>query len=203
MTTNANQEDRFLGVPHLGKDIGVAIVVVAALLLGWALREATLSRTTLYQDSETGFSLQFPAAWGVADSLQDVLLKVENPTTDSAYKTNLVVEVRELDPQNPPTLQEFVDRRVVQKSSLAGYHFISEQDDTVAGEKARQLVYAYVVQPIDQPRRIALPVVVVAREYIVVGKARVYYLTVAAPEEEFAVASARLDDILRTVNLSE
>jgi hypothetical protein len=92
---------------------------------------------------------------------------------------------------------------VTQKGGLTGYHFISEQDDTVDGEKARQIVYAYVVQPIDQPRRVALPVVVVAREYIVAGKARVYYITVAAPEEEFAVASARLDDILRTVNLPD
>jgi hypothetical protein len=100
----------------------------------------------------------------VADTLQDVMLKVENPTTGSVYKTNLVVEARDLDPQNPPTLQEFVDRRVTQKGSLTGYHFISEQDDTVDAQKARQIVYTYVVQPIDQPRRVALPVVVVARE---------------------------------------
>jgi hypothetical protein len=57
------------------------------------------------------------------------------------------------------------------------------------------------VQPIDQPRRVSLPVVVVAREYIIVGKDRVYYITVAAPEEEFATASAQLDGILKTVNI--
>jgi hypothetical protein len=201
MAIDTTPEDRFLGVPHLGKDLGVAIVVIVALLLGWLLREATWSRAIAYQDSETGLSLQFPAAWSTADSLQDVLLKVENPTTGSAYKTNLVVEARDLDPQNPPTLQEFVDRRVTQKGSLTGYHFISEQDGAVDGEKARQIVYAYVVQPIDQPRRVSLPVVVVAREAIVVGKDRVYYITVAAPEEESATASAQLDNILKTVNL--
>ena len=201
MMTNIDQEDRFLGVPHLGKDIGVAIVVIVALTLGWMLRAYTLNRTSVFQDSETGVSLQFPAAWGTVDSLQDVLLKVENPATDSAYKTNLVVEARDLDPQNPPTLQEFVDRRVTQTSNLTGYHFISEQDATVAGQKARQLVYAYIVQPNDQPRRVSLPVVVEAREYIVTGKDRVYYLTVAAPEKEFAAASAQLDSIVKTVNL--
>jgi hypothetical protein len=201
MTTNIDQEDRFLGVPHLGKDLGVAIVVIVALTLGGMLRAYTLNRISVFQDSDSSFSLQFPAAWGTVDSLQDALLKVENPATDSAYKTNLVVEARDLDPQNPPTLQEFVDRRVTQKSNLTGYHFISEQEATVDGEKARQLVYAYVVQPNDQPRRVSLPVVVVAREYIVAGKDRVYYLTVAAPEEEFATASAQLDNILQTVNL--
>jgi hypothetical protein len=201
MTTNANQEDRFLGVPHLGKDLGVAIVVIVALSLGWLLREVTLNRTLAFQDSDTGLSLQFPATWGTVDSLQDVLLKVENPFTDSAYKTNLIVEARELDPQSPPTLQEFVDRRVTQKSGLTGYHFISEQEATVDGEKARQLVYTYIMQPNDQPRRVSLPVVVVARDYIIVAQDRVYYLTVAAPQDEFASASARLDGILQTVNL--
>jgi hypothetical protein len=201
MTIDTTPEDRFLGVPHLGKDLGVAFVVIVALLLGWLLREATLNRTIAYQDSETGFSLQFPAAWGAVDSLQDVLLKVENPATDSAYKTNLVVEARDLDPQNPPTLQEFVDRRVTQKGSLTGYHFIREQDATVDGNKARELVYAYVVQPIDQPRRVSLPVVVAAREFIVVGPDRVYYITVAAPENEFDAASVRLDGILNTVDI--
>jgi hypothetical protein len=201
MTIDTTPEDRFLGVPHLGKDLGVAIVVIVALLLGWVLREATLNRSIAYQDGETGFSLQFPAAWGAVDSLQDVLLKVENPTTGSAYKTNLVVEARELDPQNPPTLQEFVDRRVTQKGNLTGYHFIREQDGVVDGHKAREIVYAYVVQPIDQPRRVSLPVVVVAREYIIVGPDRVYYVTVAAPENEFNAASAQLDGILRTVDI--
>jgi hypothetical protein len=46
-------------------------------------------------------------------------------------------------------------------------------------------------------------VVVEAREYIIVGQDRVYYITVAAPEQEFAAASARLDEIIRTVNLPE
>ena len=201
MAIDTTPEDKFLGVPHLGKDLGVAFVVIVALLLGWLLREATLNRTIAYTDSETALSLQFPAAWGAVDSLQDVLLKVENPATDSAYKTNLVVEARDLDPQNPPTLQEFVDRRVTQKGSLTGYHFIGEQDRTVDGNKAREIKYAYVVQPIDQPRRVSLPVVVEAREFIVVGPDRVYYITVAAPENEFDSASAQLDGIIQTVNI--
>ncbi len=201
MTTDTTQTDTLYGIRNLRKDLGVALVVVVALLLGGLLRSYTLSRTVSFQDADTGFSLKYPAAWGVADSLQDVLLKVENPQTDSVYKTNLVVEARELDPQNPPTLQEFVDRRVTQKGGLTGYHFIGEQETTVDGQKARQITYAYIVQPIDQSRRVSLPVVVVARETIVVGKDRVYYLTVAAPENDVDSASARLNEIIQTVHI--
>ena len=201
MTTDNPQTAALHDIHNLRKDVGVAIVVIVALALGWWLRSYTLSRATAYQDSETGFSLQFPTAWGVADSLQDVMLKVENPSTGSAYKTNLVVEARDLDPQNPPTLQEFVDRRVTQKGNLTGYHFIREQDGVVDGNKAREIVYAFVVQPIEQQRRVSLPVVVAAREYIIVGADRVYYITVAAPEDEFDATSARLDEIVKTIDL--
>jgi hypothetical protein len=58
-----------------------------------------------------------------------------------------------------------------------------------------------VVQPSDQPRRASQPVVVHAREYIVVGPDRTYYITLAAPENEYRRASAQLDAIMQTVNV--
>ena len=200
-TTDTTQTDTLYGIRNLRKDIGVAVVVVIALLLGWLLREYTLGRTQTYHDSVTGFSLKYPAAWSVADSLQDVLLKVESPLTDSAYKTNLTVETRQLDPQNPPTLQQLIDRRVAQHGALTGYHFIDEKEATVDGNKGERLIYAYTVQPIDQPRRVSLPVVVVAREYIVAGKNNVYYITVAAPQNDSDSASTRMDQIIQSVDI--
>jgi hypothetical protein len=127
------------------------------------------------------------------------LLKVEDPAAASAYKTALTVEARELDPSAPPTMQTMVDRRVEQRSLLTAYHFLSDRDTTVAGFPAKELVYSYVVQPIDTPRRASLPVVVVARDYIVLTPTRAYLLTLTAPENEYAAASARMDQILQSV----
>ena len=184
------------------KDIGVALVVLIALALGWALREYTLSRTQVFADQATSFQVAYPAWWSNADSLQDVVLKVENPETASTFKTNLTVEARDLDPQNPPTLQTLIDRRVAQRGALTGYHFLSDEPATVDGAKAQRLEYAYVVQPIDTPRRASLPVVVRAREYIVVTKDRVFYITLAAPEAEWAPsAGPRLDQIIQSVHV--
>jgi hypothetical protein len=145
--------------------------------------------------------LTYPAGWIGAESLQDVLLKVEDPLTNSALKTSLTVESRELDIGNPPTLQTLVDRRVTQRRALTAYRFLSNTETVVDGAKGAVLDYAYVVQPIDTPRRASLPVVAHAREYIVVGKDRTYYITLAAPEAEFNGMRAQFDQIIQTVRL--
>ncbi|HET9224366.1 MAG TPA: hypothetical protein VFO07_17770 [Roseiflexaceae bacterium] len=186
----------------LPMDLGVALAVLVALGLGLLLFLDTAGRTKVYQSADTPFQMAYPATWMDATSLQDVLLKVEDPQADSAFKTALTVESRELDPQSPPTLQTLLDRRVEQRSALTGYHFLANAEATVGGLKAMQLQYVYVVQPIDEPRRASLPVVVQAREYIVVAPDRTYYITLAAPENEFARASAQFDRMLQTVQAS-
>lgn len=183
------------------KDIGVAIVVIVALVIGFIISQIVINRAKTYHEPDSAFQLQYPARWTDAESLQDVLLKVEDPAADSAYKTSLTVETRELDPSAPPTMQTLVDRRVEQRSQLTAYHFLSNNETKVAGAPAQELRYTYVVQPIDTPRRASLPVVIIARDYIVLTPTRSYYLTLAAPENEFENASARMDAILQSVKL--
>jgi hypothetical protein len=184
----------------LPKDVGVAIVVLIALGLGWLLHGQVESRTIVFQDKDSPFRIAYPATWRTADSLQDVLLKVEDPQADSAFKTTLTIESRELDTSAPPTLQTLVDRRVALRGGLTGYHFLANSETTVGGAKGAQIEYAYVVQPIDMPRRASLPVVVHAREYIVVTKDWTYSITLAAPQNEFEDASARFDQMIQTVS---
>lgn len=185
----------------LRKDVGVAIVVLVALALGWLLRVQTENRATVFQDTATRFRIAYPATWGTAESLMDVLLKVENPRTDSAFKTTLTVESRGIDPASPPTLQQLVDRRVAQHAALTGYHFLASEPTTVGGARALRQDYAYVVQPIDEPRRASLPVVVHAVEYVVVTQENVFYITLAAPDSDTTDATARLSEILQTVQV--
>jgi hypothetical protein len=183
------------------KDIGVAVVVLVALALGWLLRMQVEERTVTYQEPDSPFRIAYPATWTSAESLQDVLLKVENPQTDSAFKTALTVERRDLDPTSPPTLQTLVDRRIVQRSALTAYYFLGDDEVTLDGARGARLQYAYVVQPIETPRRAALPVVVQASEYIVVAQDRTYYIALVAPEHEYAAARARFERLLQTVRV--
>jgi hypothetical protein len=183
------------------QDVGVVAVVLVALALGWLLRLQVDNRTRAFQDADSPFRLSYPADWIEAESLQDVLLKVEDPRTVSALKTSLTVESRELDPASPPTLQTLVDRRVTQRRALTAYRYLSDAETAVDGARGAVLEYAYVVQPIDAPRRASLPVVARAREYIVVAKDRTYYITLAAPEAEYDGVRPRFDQIIQTVRL--
>ncbi|HWQ12710.1 MAG TPA: hypothetical protein VNL77_07920 [Roseiflexaceae bacterium] len=193
------------GTPHamrvLPKDIGVALVVLVALGLGLLLRLQTEGRSTTFQAAEAPFSITYPAWWGALEPEEGTLLSVEDPLAASTFKTTLTVEQRLLDPSDVPALQTLVDRRVEERATLTGYHFLDRGDATVDGAPAAVIEYAYVVQPIDQPGRAALPVVVHAREYIVVAGESTYYITLAAPEAEFADASARFDRMLQTVKV--
>src|SRR5258708_762752 len=129
------------------KDLGVAIAVVVALVLAYGMSQLITHRTKIFQASDAPFRIAYPAGWNDAQSLQPVLLKVENPATASAFKTVLTVDAADLDPSAPPTMQTLIDRRVAQRSALTAYHFISNTPTTVGGVSAQELQYTYVVQP--------------------------------------------------------
>lgn len=195
--------DAFFGIRYLRKDMGVAVVVAIALLLGVLLQQWVTTRTAQYAAPDQPFSIAYPAGWVQTESLLEApLLKVQDPLAESAFKTTLTVESRDLDPAALPTLQALLDRRVEQRQILLGYHFLSNNETTVSGERAMQYDYTYVVQPADEPRRASRPVVVVAREYIVVTQDRTYYISFATPENEVARTQSRIDSILQTVKLS-
>ncbi len=185
----------------LPKDVGVALVVLAALAIALLLRSTVEGRTTTFQDKTSPFAIAYPATWSNVAANKNLLLDVENPNGSGAFKTTLEVDVRGLDTSSPPTLQQLVDRRVQENSLLTAHHLISTREDTVGGAKAQRLEYAYVVQPIDQARRASLPVVVHAVDYVVVTKDNVFYIKLAAPEEDWNDASAKLNQIIRTVKV--
>lgn len=180
-------------------DIGVAIIFALCLLSGFLVMRSATLRSATFQDELSPLRFSYPATWQSADTLQDVTLSVADPTTPSAFKTRFSVEQRELDPNAPPTLQTLLDRRVEQRQALLGYHFLDEAETMVGGARAMVSEYAYVAQPIDGARRAVLPVVVQAREYIVVAGNQSYYFTLAAPEREFVAARRQLDRIIESV----
>ena len=199
--SQAAERERFYPVRMWPKDLGVGLVVLLALGLGLLLCYQVEGASREFRDQDSPFRISYPASWVGAEAPEDGLLRVEDPRTDSAFKTTLTVESRLLDPAAPPTLQTLVDQRVAEQGALTAYRLLSNADATVDGARGARIDYGYVVQPIDAPRRASLPVVVQAREYVVVVQDRVYYIAVAAPQHEYEEAQARFERIVERVNV--
>ena len=188
---------------YLRKDVGVGIIVALCLVAGLLLSRSVDTRSITFKAPDAPFSIAYPLGWMAGESLLDQpLLKMEDPTSVSAYKSTLTIDMRELDATAPPTLQTLLDQRVEQRGKLTGYHFLGNKETTVSGEKAMQYDYAFVAQPIDQPRSASVPVVVIAREYIVVTKDRAYYVSLTASEADQIRMGSRFDQIINSVKLS-
>lgn len=181
------------------KDLGVTLIAVLCLFGGWLLMESATTRTQSYQDEITPLRFSYPAGWVAAQPAENVLLAIADPSTPSAFKTTISVENRPIDPVAPPTLQTLLDRRVEQRQQLTGYHFLSDGEEEVGGVRALVSEYAYVVQPIDEARRASLPVVVHAREYIIVTADQSYYVTLGAPEDRFTAARRQFDQVIASM----
>lgn len=182
-------------------DVGVALLVLVALGLGLVVRGQIADRTARFQIENEPLQFNYPADWREVGSLQDVLLNVEDSFVDSTVKTTLTVAAQDLDPAAAPSLEELVSRRIDDRSTLTGYHFLSSGPADVAGNKAELIEYAYVAQPIDEPRRPSLPVVVTAREYVVVKNNRSYYFTIAAPEMASERSQTTLEHVIGSVRI--
>lgn len=183
------------------KDLGVALVTIVALALALLLRQGIVGATRTFQADGVPLSLTYPATWNRVEAPAGTLLRIEYPRAASTFKTAVTVERRELDPAAAPTLQALADRRIEQGGALLAYRLLATTEATVAGARGLQLDYAYVVQPLDAPQLASPPVVVRARQYIVITASGAYYLTLTAPENEFASAAERFAGMIKEVRI--
>jgi hypothetical protein len=98
-------------------------------------------------------------------------------------------------------VQELVDRRIAQHGGLPAHALLATTDATVDGARGARIEYAYVVRPTGGAQRQAVPVVALAREYVVVTAEGVYYIALAAPEGEAPGAFARFERIIGEVSV--
>lgn len=183
------------------KDLGVALVTIAALLAALLLRQGIVGASRVFEADAAPFTMTYPATWDRVAPPPGTLLRLEDPRAASTFKTTVTVENRELDPAAPPTVQALADRRIEQGGNLLAYRLLATEETTVAGARGLRLDYAYVVQPLDVPQLASPPVVVRARQYIVVAASGAYYLTLAAPENAFAAAADQFASVIEGVRI--
>ena len=184
-------------------DLLVALVVVVALIIGWSYKNSLLSQTTQAVDPASQFAVSLPSHWSTTESdSPDTFLTAENPQAASIYKTGAVGKTFLLDETSPASLDTLVDQLIQQHGDeLIGYHLLDTYPKPIAGAEGRVIEYAYVVQPIDQPFRAAVPVVVHAYDYLIYTPKEYWIVTLTSDEQLQPKEQKTFEQIVNSIKL--
>ena len=203
MTTAQPAAPRSEAWQNRRSDALVGAVVLLALVIGWVYRGSLLNQTKRLTDDVSGLQLDVPATWiSALDKTTAIDLAVVNPRAASAYKTQLALYSRVLDPDNPAPLDGVIDRLIERHTAdLDSYQLLAVDNRTVQGADSAVLEYAHVVNPIDDPFRASVPVVVHVVEYVIYTPTQYWVLTLSADEQAYAATAATFEKIVQSVQL--
>lgn len=184
----------------------VIVVVVVALLFGWLLKMSVENRAATFANSD--LTLSYPATWlrdiGAAEG--DVL-NVHDMQSGSPYSTHLTVEVADVallvrrESVDPMTM--VVTAWTLQRGQeLESYRVLSTEVVEVDGIRGTRIDYTFVSEPVANPYRKVLPVVVEAFDYLLPYQDKVYVITLAADGYRFEEAVGDFEAILRSVDFT-
>jgi hypothetical protein len=176
--SRARRRDRWVSWLVLG-------LFLLALVVGAVLKTLAESRSVEYRGD--GFRLNYPAGWVRRTSLQPPYLFQVEDLGAAPTRTTVTVQRRPL-PQHDPLGVVWRDLSIERKSDgqhWAGYRELSlESNAQLDGRTVLHTTFAYVEMEPD-PFQLSLPVVMHGEDYLFVGRAGVYILTLTAAEENY------------------
>jgi hypothetical protein len=191
--------------------IGLLVVMI---IVGWLVRTSFQYRTAEHRapldPADAGgpaVTLVLPEAWAPAgEANTSGAVQYADVTATSSYKTTIGVVSRDLDPTAGLTLDGVVDREIAVHTNdtltYPGYQLLGKVGDgTVDGQPAKVIEYAYAAKPIDVQQRDAPPVVVHAREYVVIKGTRLFLITLTADQAYYAEQADALAAIVNAIKL--
>jgi hypothetical protein len=179
----------------------VIVLVIVALLLGWALKAWVVGKTVTFTSDDGSVSLRYPARWlGQVD--KETLLTVSDVRQEGAFKPTFSLSMREMNPDFPVTQNDLlVTLSVAKAGELTAYRVLSVDQATVGGQTASTMTYAYVAEPAGAPQS-GLPVVVQAVDCVVTREGEAYVFTFATLAERFERDEVIFRSILGSVDFS-
>jgi hypothetical protein len=179
----------------------VVVLVVVALLLGWALRAWVVGETVTFTSDDGSVSLRYPARW-LSQVDKETVLTVSDVRQEGAFKPRFSLSVREMNPDFPVTQNDLlVTLSVAKAEELTAYRVLSVDSATVGGQAASTMTYAYVAEPPGAAQN-GLPVVVQAVDCVVTREGEAYVFTFATLAERFERDEAIFRSILGSVDFS-
>jgi hypothetical protein len=179
----------------------VVVLVVVALLLGWALKGWVVGQTVSFTSDDGSVSLRYPARW-LSQVDKNALLTVSDVRQEGAFKPTFSLSARELNPDFPLTQNDLlVTLSVAKAEELTAYRVLGVEPATVDGETASTMTYAYVAEPAGGAQN-ALPSVVQAVDCVVTHEGTAYVFSFATLAELFERDEAIFRSILGSVDFS-
>lgn len=160
-------------------DLAVVVLVVLALVGGWILREAVLSRATPF--TAGGVSGRYPAGWA-RETGQDPLLRVRDPR---GGETGAVLELRTraLAAEASPLLA--LNALTLERASReTAYQTVSTDQVTLGGKAATSRTFTYVSVN-RNPYIQRLPAVMKGVDLALEGDGRVFIVTFIDNVDDF------------------
>jgi hypothetical protein len=177
----------------------IVVLVIVALLLGWALKAWVVGQTVSFTSDDGSVSLRYPARW--LDQVdKDALLTVSDVRQEGVFKPTFSLSTREINPDFPLTQNDLlVTLSVAKAEELTAYRVLSVDPATVDGQTASTMTYAYVAEPAGAPQN-AMPAVVQAVDCVVTYEGEAYVFTFATLAEHFGRDEAIFRSILGSVD---
>jgi hypothetical protein len=162
----------------------VVVLVVVALLLGWAVKGWVEGQMVSFTSDDGSISLHYPGRW--LDQVdKETLLTVSDVRQQGAFKPTFSLSIREMNPDFPLTQNDvLVTLSVAKAEQLTAYRVLSGDAATVDGQTASTMTYAYVAEAAGAPQN-AMPAVVQAVDCVVTYEGTAYIFTFATMAEHF------------------
>ena len=177
----------------------LALAMAAAVLfVGITLRDASLNATQTLENLEAGVRAQVPRGWLLDTQSSEYVFRAEDPDA-LPFKTVLQVSVLPVGPDATPNL--VLDLLNMQRAPrFSTYREIARTDETLRGEPAKRMIYAYT-QDERNPFQATVPLVVQGVDVVVLRRSQAVIITYREERSTFDEHLYRFENLLRTVEI--
>lgn len=177
----------------------LALAMAAAVLfVGLTLRDASLNATQTLENLEAGVRAQVPRGWLLDTQSSEYVFRAEDPDA-LPFKTVLQVSVLPVGPDATPNL--VLDLLNMQRAPrYSTYREIARTDETLRGEPAKRMIYAYT-QDERNPFQATVPLVVQGVDVVVLRRSQAVIITYREERSAFDEHLYRFENLLQTVEI--
>ena len=176
-----------------------AIALAALFLfLGITLRNNALNATQTFENLEAGVRAQVPGGWLLDTGSSEYVFRAQDPDA-LPFKTTLQVSVLTVGPDATPNL--VLDLLNLDRAPrFSTYREISRTDETLRGDPAKRMIYAYT-QDERNPFQATVPIVVQGADVVVLRRGQAVIITYREERSSFDANLYRFENLLQTVEI--